>query len=197
MHSILGHSKENRHRDLPLIELDENDNNKNTEMVLKGIKKVFTAMGLPLLEETAENSEYRSVYTQNEDDFVVNVHATYFSNISCIRISAYYGIAPKSKRKKIGELINRMNIGFPLTRLMMIPDGGDILIDVGMPLSKWFNTQELFWNLKTILYNGACYLIALRVLLSSDKTPVSIMDLFYKVFQKHQTEAEEIDLVKK
>ena len=168
---------------LPLIEL-EGDDIKDTDSVMKGIKDVFATMELPRIDELVNGSEYHLVYSREDGDLVYMVQATYRSDYPVIVLTIEYSEVLKGKRrKKIAELINLLNIGFPMSCITMIPNAG-VAIKSVLLLSRWFNTQELFWNLKSLLFAASCYLVMNAAVTQSNETPEAIVKRFSNNLQE-------------
>jgi hypothetical protein len=169
---------------LPLIELDENDHN-DTDIILKGIKDVFSTMGLPFMGEFCDDSKYYLDFSHKDSNLVHVVHVTYNSEQRFILLTTEFNNVPKHKRKKMFELINLLNLRFPHSCTVMTPDG-NVAIKSVMPLSRWFNTRELFIHLEELLLNGICYAGTGTKVIISNITPASVIELLDKYVQEHQ-----------
>jgi len=166
---------------LPLIELNENDSDKS--IILEGIKDVFAAFNMPLIDEFADDSKYHLAYSRKDGDLNYTVIATYDSAFRFITLTISFNKAPKSKRKKVSELINLLNIESPQSLITMMPGAG-VSVRSGMFLTRWFNTQELYINLKGLLFNGRCYSVMAAIVITSNEKPASIIEAFFMGVQE-------------
>lgn len=174
---------ENSNKEISLIELGENKQN-NFTMVTKSIKDVLTRKRMPIEEENSNNGEFNLMTLQNVGEVKVMVHINYREDRGLIMLGAYYGEIPKNKRKQAAELINLMNIKTILSRIVMKPNSGDVENYAEIIIAKWFNPEEFSLILTTLLISGVYYLVAAGMLLSTNKSPASIMDIFDKGAQK-------------
>ena len=169
---------------LPLIELDENDHN-DTDSILKGIKDVFTAMNMPLMNELTDGIRYKLDYSHTDGNLLQMVQVIYNSEQRFIIMTIEFRDVPIGKRKRIAELINLLNIRFAHSCTVMIPNG-NVAVKSVMPLSRWFNTQELFINLKELLLDGFFYTIAGAKIILSNETPAAVMERLDKYIEENQ-----------
>lgn len=162
-----------------MITLNENDDNSNTESIIKGIKDVFSAVGLTISNEVVHVNSYFLIFAHKDDDLVYPVKVIYNSK-PCFIILAMKLNAdkiPKGKRKKVAELINLLNMRFPNCCMTMIPNEG-VHVKSGMFLTGRLNTRELFLNLRGLLLAANCYLAMEKDTISSNQTPASIVERF-------------------
>jgi len=169
---------------LPLIDLDENDHN-DTDSVMKGIKGVFAALNLPLTDEFTDGTEYTLGFSHRDGNLVHPVTAIYNSEQRFIVMTIDFHVVPKSKKKKVAELINLLNIRFANSCTVMVPSR-NVAVKSVMALSSWFNTQELFINLKELLSNGVVYAGTGAKLILTNETPAMVMERLDKYMEVHQ-----------
>ncbi|MDM7986355.1 MAG: hypothetical protein QUS13_03370 [Smithella sp.] len=183
MNNNIINKNESSHKEFPLVELGENKQN-NFSRITKSIKDVLASLRMTIEEENSDNDEFNLITSHNDGELKVMVYISYKTDHDLISIRAYYGDVPKNKRKKAAELINLMNIKFIHSRIVMIPNSGDVEIDSEIIIAKWFNPKELSISLKLLFANGSCYFTAIGILMTTNETPVSIIDLLDKGIQK-------------
>jgi hypothetical protein len=175
------------YENLPLIDVEGKDKKAITKEIMDTIKKCLSkgrGVGEMKTDKDSDTDKlYLHVgYTDGVKNYVITV--TFDRPRWRVDCCLTYRQIPQDKLRDIYELINMLNDGSRLGTFRVLLDENMIVIETGMDVTRYFNSQELFMRLKQMKNRALIHFPFIDELIDTDQDVRSFIKQISEDFQE-------------
>jgi hypothetical protein len=174
------------YRDLPLVDLEGKDNKTGTKAIGNAIRQCLSKVDIftkiEMGEDNTPNGQH--FYTTFKDgDRVYTVIITFNRLRWWVESRLIYREVPSDKMGDICKLTNMFNESIELGTVHVHINTNTIVIESGMHVTRYFNSQQLFIQLRQMLARASMHFPYIDELIDTDQDACSIIK---RVFEDRQ-----------
>ena len=185
----------NLYRDLPLVDLEGKDNKTGTKAIGNAIRQCLSKIDVFSEIKTKEDKDFDQFYftTSFKDGDRAYIVTVTFNRLRWwVESRLIYRDIPSDKLGDICKLINMLNEHIELGTIHVLLDTGKLVIETGMHVTRYFNSQELFLQLRQVIARASMHFPYIDELLDTDQDACSVIK---RVIEDRQASIKELQKI--